>query len=148
MYYGGKGREQVKWLTGEFFLRSFKTTAPLNVPYFHFTWVLKLLSSHKCYCSHPLEICDSNHTHFLSAFNSHSSLPMVGTTDQEKSRNGGPTWPEDCFLSPFVQRRRATAHPVPTKGLPQLSPQAAMLPGLSAETRTPPPVPPFLLAQN
>jgi len=70
---------------------------------------------------------------------------MVGNTDQEKSRNGGLTWPEDCFLSPSMQRTRATAHPVPTKGLLQLSPQAAMLSGLSVETRTPPSVPPFLL---
>ena len=40
------------------------------------------------------------------------------------------------------------AHPVLTKGLPQLSPEAAMLPGSRVETFPPPPVPPFLLAQN
>ena len=40
------------------------------------------------------------------------------------------------------------AHPVLTKGFLQLSPEAAMLPGLSAETRPPPPVTPFLMAQN
>ena len=33
---------------------------------------------------------------------------MVAPTEREKSftaRNGGPAWPEDHFLSPFVQRR-------------------------------------------
>ena len=58
------------------------------------------------------------------------------------------TWPEDHFLSPITQRRREMAHPVLTNGFLQLSPEAAMLPGLSAETRPPPPVTPFLMAQN
>jgi len=40
------------------------------------------------------------------------------------------------------------AHPVPIRGFPQLSPEAAMLPGPSVETCLPPPVKPFLLAQN
>ena len=55
---------------------------------------------------------------------------MVAPTEREKSftaRNGGPAWPEDHFLSPFVQRRREMANPVPTKGFPQLSPEEAML---------------------
>ena len=76
---------------------------------------------------------------------------MVTTIERENSftaRNGGPTWPEDCFLSPFMQRRRETAHPVLTKGFLQLSLEAAMLPGPSVETHPPPPVPPFLLVQN
>ena len=30
------------------------------------------------------------------------------------ARNGSPMWPEDCFLSPFVQSRRETAHLVLT----------------------------------
>jgi len=38
--------------------------------------------------------------------------------------------------------------PVPTKGFLQQSPEAAMLPGPSVETRPPPSVLPFLLAQN
>jgi len=40
------------------------------------------------------------------------------------------------------------AHPVLTKGFLQLSIEAVMLPGPRVETRPPPPVPPFLLAQN
>jgi len=40
------------------------------------------------------------------------------------------------------------AHPGMTKGFLQLSPEAAMLPGPRVETRPPPPVPPFLLAQS
>ena len=58
------------------------------------------------------------------------------------------TWPEDYFLSPFMQRRREMAHPVLTKGFLQLSSEAAMLPGPSVEAHLPPPVPPFLLVQN
>ena len=52
---------------------------------------------------------------------------MVVVTEQEDSltaRNGGPTCPEDHFLSWFVQRRREMAHPVPTKGFLQLSLEA------------------------
>jgi len=40
------------------------------------------------------------------------------------------------------------AHPVPTKGFLQLCPEVAMLPGPSVEIHPPPPVPPFLVAQN
>ena len=32
----------------------FKPMDPLNVLYFYFRWVLKLLTSHKCHCSHPV----------------------------------------------------------------------------------------------
>ena len=35
--------------------------------------VLKLLSSHKCHCSHPVQICDSNHTHIFN----HLSIAIV-----------------------------------------------------------------------
>jgi len=38
---------------------------------------------------------------------------------------GGATRPEDCFLSSFMQRRRAIK--VPTEGLLQPSPEAAIL---------------------
>jgi len=41
---------------------------PLDVPYFHFMWILKLLASHKCHYSHPTQSCDSNHTHLLTGF--------------------------------------------------------------------------------
>jgi len=49
-----------------------------------------------------------------------SQWPPVQTDRQTEkkgfiARNGGPTWPEDCFLSPFVQRREM-GHPVQTKG--------------------------------
>ena len=56
--------------------------------------------------------------------------------------------PEGYFLSPFMQRRREMAHLGLTKGFLQLSPEAATLPGPRVETHPPPPVPPFLLAQN
>ena len=73
---------------------------------------------------------------------------MVAPTEWEKSfnpRNGGPTWPEDRLLSPFVQKRREKwAHPVPTKAFLQLNPEAAMLSGQVLK----PLVLPFLLAQN
>ena len=76
---------------------------------------------------------------------------MVTPTERENSltaRNCGPTWPEDRSLTLFGHRRREMAHPGLTKGFLQLSPEAAMLPGPRVETRPPPPVPPFLLAQN
>jgi len=76
---------------------------------------------------------------------------MVARAGRENgltARNGGPTWPEDCFLSLFVHRRREMAHPRLIKGFLQLSPEAAMLPGPRVETRPPPPVPLFLLPQN
>jgi len=38
---------------------------PLYVPYLHFRLVLKLLTLHKCHCSHPVHIHDSNHAHCL-----------------------------------------------------------------------------------
>ena len=40
------------------------------------------------------------------------------------------------------------AHPAPTKSFSRPSPEAAMLPRLSAETHPPPPVLPSLLAQS
>ena len=85
------------------------------------------------------------------AFNSHGSLPTIARLDQEKrftARNGGPTSREDCFLRPFVQRRREMAHQAPTKSFSKPSPEAAMLPRLSAETHPPPLVPPSLLVQS
>jgi len=62
---------------------------------------------------------------------------MVTPTERENSltaRNGGPTSPEDRFLSPFLHMRGEM--------------EAAMLPGPRVETRPPPPVPPFLLEQS
>jgi len=76
---------------------------------------------------------------------------MVAPTERESSltaRNRGPTWAEDRFLGSFVHRRREMAQPGLAKGFLQLSPEADMLPGPRVETRPPPPVPPFLLAQN
>ena len=66
------------------------------------------------------------------ASNSHGSLLTIARLDREKrftARNGGPTRREDCFLGPFVQRRREMAHPAPTKSFSRPSPKAAMLPG-------------------
>jgi len=76
---------------------------------------------------------------------------MVTPTEQVNSftvRNGDPTWPEDCFLSPFVLRRREMTHPVPTMDFLQQSPEAAMLPGPRVEIHPPPFVLPFLMAEN
>ena len=121
---------------------------PLNVPYFHFRWVLKLLTWHKCHCSHPVHIRDSNHTHCLTSLQESRLLANGHPYRALAARNGGPTWPEDRFLSPFVHRRREIAHPGLTKGFLQVSPEAAMLPGHRVETHPPLPVPPFLLARN
>jgi len=40
----------------------------------------------RCHHSHPVQICDSNHTHSLMSFNSHSTQPMNAHSDQEKKR--------------------------------------------------------------
>jgi len=106
--------------------------------YSHFTRVLKLLTSHKCPYSHPVQIRDSNHTL------RHGSWPMTACIDQKESfstRNGGPTCPKDCFLSPFIHRRERS---FPSSA----SPEAAMLSQPSTEARPPPIAPPFLLAHN
>ena len=63
-------------------------------------------------------------------------------------RKWRPACPEDYFLSPFVQRRREMAHPVPTKGFLQPSPEAAMLFAPFRCTHPHSPIPPFLLKQN
>ena len=52
------------------------------------------------------------------------------------------------FSKPVRAQEERNGPPGLTKGLLQLSPEAAMLPGPSVETRPPPPVPPFLLVQN
>ena len=49
---------------------------------------------------------------------------------------------------PICARRKEMVHPVPAKGFQQLSPEAAMLSWPSVETRLPPSVLPFLMAQN
>ena len=100
--------------------------------------------------AHEYPVTLTTPTH-QGAFNSHGSLPTIARLDREKfftARNGGPTGREDCFLSPFGQRRREMAHPAPTKSFSRPSPEAAMLPKLSAETHPPPPVLPSLLAQS
>ena len=82
------------------------------------------------------------------AFNSDGSLPTIACLDREKrftGRNKGPTRRE---VSPIVQRRREMDHPSPTKSFSRSSPEAAMLPRLSAETHSPPPVLPSLLVQS
>jgi len=76
---------------------------------------------------------------------------MVTLTEQENRlhcQKWRPYMVSRLFLSPFVQSRREMAHPVPTKGFLQLSPEAAILPGPSVETCPSCTVPPFLLAQN
>jgi len=52
------------------------------------------------------------------------------------------------FSKPVRAQEERNAHPGLTKGFLQLSPEAAMLSGPRVKTRPPPPVPPFLLAQN
>jgi len=63
--------------------------------------------------SHPVQICYSNHTHFLMSFNSHASWPMVTPTDQEKcftARNENPMWPEE-FSKPICAMEERNGPP-------------------------------------
>jgi len=72
-------------------------------------------------------------------------------SDLEKNfpvRNAHHARQEDCFLSPFVHRRRAVAHPEPTKVFLKLSPEMAMMSAPFDYTHPPPPVPHILLNQN
>ena len=71
--------------------------------------------------------------------------------------NASPDWnlptvpemePLKSYLCLFVSKRREMAQPVPTKAFLQPAKAAAMCTALRAETRPPPPIPPFLLAQN
>ena len=57
---------------------------------------------------------------------------------------------EEPYLRRFVSKRREMPKPVPTKAFlwPANRKAAAMCMGLCAETRPPPPIPPFLLVQN
>ena len=99
---------------------------PLSAAYFHFRTVS--FETYK-FTQVPLQPSCADSWLKQQTFNSRSSWPMVTCTEQENSftaRNGDPTWPEGCFLSPFVQRRREVAHPVLIKDFLQLSPEAAM----------------------
>ena len=60
------------------------------------------------------------------------------------ARNGVPKEAEEPYLRPFVSRRE----PVPTNVFLQPVKAAAMCMAPCAETRPPPPIPPFLLAKN
>ena len=64
------------------------------------------------------------------------------------ARNRAPKEAEEPYLCQFVSKRREMAKPVLTKAFLQPANAAAMCTALCAETHPPPPIPPFLLAQN
>jgi len=71
-------------------------------------WVLTLQTSHKCPCSHAMQLQDSNHTY--SQTSNYGSQQMTTSTDWKKcffARNGGQK------TKPIHAKREA--HPVPTK---------------------------------
>ena len=55
---------------------------------------------------------------------------------------------EEPYLRPFVAKGREMLKPVPTRAFLQPAKAAAMCTAPGTETRPPPPIPPFLLAQN
>ena len=71
---------------------------PLNAPFFHFRWVLKLLTWHKCHCSHPVYIRDSNHTHCLTSLQL-SRLLANGRPYRARK------WPHRQKWRPYMARR-------------------------------------------
>jgi len=95
----------------------------LNIPYFHFTWGLKLLILHKCHCSHPTDSWLKPHP--LSCNRPRKELHC---------QKWGP-----------YKARRPFSKLIHTL---QLSSEAAMLSRPSVKTCPPPPAPSFLLAQN
>ena len=97
----------------------------------------------------PVQICDSNHTHLLMNFKQSWLLANDCPWRLKESftpRNGGTIWPENGFLSPFVQERREM---VPSTCYCHAQKQPSYIQP-SAETWAipPPPVQPSLLAQN
>ena len=100
---------------------------PLNVPYFHFRWILKLLTSHKCK-PHPL----SNKLAIVTTLGQWSPLQseIIASLPEMEALHGQKT-----ISKPICGREMA--HPVLTKGFLQLRPEAAMLPGPSVETHPP-----------
>ena len=120
-------------------------------PYFDFlelaleTWANTSLTQ-------SLWVHDPNHTHSLVSFQ------WSGLSDQRvlhltecclyKSRNGAPTRGGEWFLRLFVLTRWEMVQLVPTKAFLQPAKAAAMCTAPWAETCPPPPILPFLLAQN
>ena len=64
------------------------------------------------------------------------------------ARNEVPKEAKEPYLRLFVSRKREMAKPVPTKAFLQPAKAAAMHMAPHAETRPPPPIPPFLLVKN
>ena len=64
------------------------------------------------------------------------------------ARNGATKEAEEPCLCLFVSKRREMPNPVLTKAFLQPAKTAAMWTAPHAETRPPPPIPPFLFAQN
>ena len=92
--------------------------------YSHFMWVLKLLTSHKYHCNHPVQIQGSNHTHFLTSFGytvAQSRLLANGHIYRPRKELHCQKWRPYMSRKLFsktirAKRRRETAHPVPTMG--------------------------------
>ena len=108
----------------------------LHEPYFHFCYELALETSAKCSSIKSLRVHDLCHAHSLASLQ--WSVPsdqwtLLPTENCYTARNGAPKQAEEPYLRPFVLQ--------PAKA-------AAMYTTLRAETRPPPPIPPFLLAQN
>ena len=75
----------------------------LNTPYFHFTWVLKLLTSHK-YQLQPS--CTHYHAHLLMSFNGHGSWPIIACADRKES-----------FIDPIPTKEERNHPPSANQGL-------------------------------
>ena len=71
----------------------------------------RLLTSHKCHCSHPVQIHDSKHPLSLVVMALGQWSPLQSEKSASLPRNGGPTWPENRSLSPFVHQGLSTAKP-------------------------------------
>ena len=100
--------------------------------FFKVTFSLRMYSSllfqgptmHKCPSNHPVLIHVSDHIHLLTTFqqswvsvNDHPSIKLYCH----------PTGQDNCFLSPFVQKRREVVHSVHAKAFLQPSPDMATL---------------------
>ena len=103
-------------LMTEFF--PMEVTLSLWIPYMHHISIpcgLKLLTSHRCHCSHPVQIHNSNHTHFLGQWSplllSEKRAPLLEMKAiQYMAMPGSP--PFSCFL---LTRERAREGGCPTR---------------------------------
>jgi len=94
----------------------------------HFRWVLKLPTSHKCNCSHPVQIHDTNHAHFLTSFQ--LSQPLADgcpyrARKELHSEKWRPYMTRRLFSKPICAKKERSGPPRADQGLSTLEPRSS-----------------------